>query len=110
MHRPDPRSSAVVDKALDCYRHCFGMATTHCLEVGGAHAERRHLTLMLACAEICRTTAHLLLMDSEHGRHLAAECAEVCRKCAADCERFDDMGDCVAACRACEEACAALAA
>ncbi|CAM5213621.1 hypothetical protein BTHI11S_03270 [Bosea thiooxidans] len=74
MHHLDPKTRNAADLALDCYKHCHGMATTHCLAVGGAHVERGHLTLMLACAEICRTTAHLLLMDSRpwpaHGRRM----------------------------------------
>ncbi|WP_449254997.1 four-helix bundle copper-binding protein [Bosea sp. (in: a-proteobacteria)] len=108
MHHPDPKTREIVDLALDCYKHCFGMATTHCLAVGGAHAEPGHLTLMLACSEICRSMAHLLLMASPHARHLAPECIEICEACAADCERLGGMEDCVAACRACAKACAAL--
>lgn len=108
MHHSDPKKREAVDLALACYKHCFGMATTHCLVVGGAHAEPRHLTLMLACSEICRAMAHLLLMDSPHARHLASECIEICEACAADCERIGGMEDCVAACRACAKACAAL--
>ena len=110
MHHLDPKTRNAADLALDCYKHCHGMAMTHCLKVGGAHAEPDHLRLMAACAEICRTTAHLLLMDSVHGRHMASECAEICEACAADCARVGDMESCVAACRACAKACAALAA
>jgi hypothetical protein len=110
MHHLDPKTRNAADLALDCYKHCHGMAMTHCLKAGGTHAEPDHLRLMAACAEICRTTAHLLLMDSVHGRHMARECAEVCDACAADCARVGDMDSCVAACRACAKACAALAA
>ena len=110
MHHLDAQTTTAVDQALFCYKTCHGMAMTHCLGAGGAHAEPDHLRLMAACAEICRTTAHLLLMDSGHGRHMARECAEVCEVCATDCARVGDMESCVAACRACAKACAALSA
>ena len=110
MHHLDPKTRNAADLALDCYKHCHGTAMTHCLKMGGAHVEPDHLHLMAACAEICRTTAHLLLMDSVHGRHMARECAEVCEACATDCARLGDMESCVAACRACAKACAALTA
>ncbi|MGX5735671.1 four-helix bundle copper-binding protein [Bosea thiooxidans] len=109
MHHLDAHTATAIDQALFCYKTCHGMAMTHCLEMGGRHAEPAHLRLMAACAEICRTTAHLLLMNSEHGKHLCPECAEVCEACAADCERIGDMEPCVAACRSCAQACQALA-
>jgi hypothetical protein len=39
---------------------------------------------------------------------MARECVEVCKACAADCERLEGMEPCVAACRACAKACSAL--
>jgi hypothetical protein len=47
--------------------------------------------LMTACAEICRTAAHFMLMNSEHAKHLCKECAEIFDQCEADCERLGDM-------------------
>jgi len=99
-----------IDACLNCYSVCLSTATGHCLAIGGAHVERQHFTLMLACAEICRTAAHFMLLGSPHHKHLCAECAEICAQCAEDCERLGDMNDCVAACRACAEACRRMAA
>ena len=99
-----------IDACLNCYSVCLSTATGHCLAVGGAHVERQHFTLMLACAEICRTAAHFMLLGSPPHKHLCAECAEICAQCAEDCERLGDMNDCVAACRACAEACRRMAA
>ena len=81
----------------------------HCLETGGKHIEPKHFRLMTACAEICRTAAHFMLMNSEHAQHLCKECAEICDQCAADCEKLGDMKDCVEACRRCAEACRKMA-
>lgn len=111
MHHPiDPRMAACADACLACYRVCTEMVFGHCLEMGGEHAAKRHVTLMVTCAEVCRTAAHLLLIGSQSHQRLCAECAEICEQCAADCERLGDMEACVAACRACAESCRAMAA
>ncbi len=108
MQPLDSTTSTCIDLCLHCYKTCHGMVMSHCLEAGGQHTEPKHFRLMAACAEICRTSAHLLLMRSEHGKHLCRECEEVCLACAADCERIGDMQECVAACRSCAEACRAM--
>jgi hypothetical protein len=45
------------------------MAMNHCLMLGGKHTEKKHFTLMMACAEICRTSAHFMLIGSPHHEH-----------------------------------------
>lgn len=99
-----------IDNCLACYSTCLAALSGHCLEAGGAHTAPAHMRLMMACAEICRTSAHFMLIGTPHHRHTCAECAEICRECAADCERLGGMEDCVAACRRCSESCAAMAA
>lgn len=110
MHHTNPKMQACIDACLTCYRSCTEMAFQHCLELGGAHAAPEHLTLMNACAELCRTSAHLMLIGSPEHRHICAHCAELCEQCAAECERLGDMQDCVDACRACAASCRAMAA
>jgi hypothetical protein len=110
MHHIDQTTRACIDACLNCYGVCQSTAMGHCLELGGAHTEKRHFTLMMACAEICRTAAHFMLIGSDHHRHVCGECAEICGQCADDCERIGDMEVCVAACRACAEHCRNMAA
>src|SRR5882762_4340166 len=95
LHRP----------CLACYRECLSMAMGHCLEMGGEHTKLDHFRLMMACSEICRTSAHFMLIGSPHHKHVCRECAEICTQCAADCERLGDMQSCVEACRRCAESC-----
>ena len=99
-----------IDQCLRCYRTCLGSAMAHCLESGGAHVEPKHFQLMMACAEMCRTAAHFMLLKSPHHAHVCEECAEICTECAGDCERVGGMEDCVEACRRCAESCHAMAA
>jgi hypothetical protein len=98
-----------IDACLFCYQTCLGTAMNHCLEAGGKHVEPPHFRLMMACAEICRTSAHFMLINTPHHKHTCKECAEICTECADDCERIGDMDDCVTACRQCAELCAAMA-
>jgi hypothetical protein len=105
-----PEMQKCVDLCLDCYKTCLGMAMNHCLETGGEHVAPPHFRLMMACAEMCRTSAHFMLISSPHHKHTCRECAEICTECAKDCERLDGMQDCVAACRACAKSCSAMAA
>ena len=104
-----PDASNCIEACLKCYASCLGMASNHCLKLGGAHVEQEHFRLMLACAEVCRTHAHLIILGSPHAKHLAPECAEIATRCAESCEKVGGMGDCVAACRACTASCAKMA-
>jgi hypothetical protein len=110
MHQMSANMKACIEECLHCYQTCLSTAMQDCLEMGGKHTEPAHLRLMMACAEICRTSAHFMLLGSEHHRHVCAECAEICEQCARDCERIGDMQECVEACRRCAESCRRMAA
>ncbi|WP_337268252.1 four-helix bundle copper-binding protein [Oryzifoliimicrobium ureilyticus] len=99
-----------VELCLACYSTCTSTAMNHCLETGGEHVESHHFRLMMACAEICRTAAHFMLIDSDHHKHVCRECAEICGLCAADCERLGGMEHCVDICRKCTASCRKMAA
>ena len=110
MHQISAEMQGCIDECLKCYQTCFGMAMTHCLEMGGKHVAPSHFRIMMACAEICRTSAHFMLMNSEHAKHVCRECAEICEQCANDCEAVGDMDECVLQCRRCAETCSSMAA
>lgn len=110
MNEMEPRMRECVEACLKCYSVCLHAAMNHCLETGGEHTEPEHFRLMMACAEMCRTSAHFMLIGTEHHRHTCRECAEICAQCAEDCERIGDMEACVEACRQCAERCRAMAA
>ncbi|TIS69598.1 four-helix bundle copper-binding protein [Mesorhizobium sp.] len=110
MHHLSPEMKSCIDECLRCYSVCLSTAMGHCLELGGQHTEKRHFTLIIACAEICRTSAHFMLIGSEHHKHTCSECAEICSECADDCERIGDMQEYVEACRRCAESCRKMAA
>lgn len=110
MHHLSDEMKTCIDDCLACYRTCLSAAMSHCLEMGGEHTEPKHFRLMMACAEICRTSAHFMLIETEHHQHVCGECAEICTECAEDCARVGDMDECVEACRKCAESCRSMAA
>lgn len=109
-HQVSSDMRACIDACHDCHISCLSMAMTHCLEMGGDHADPKHMTLMLDCSEICQTTLNFMTRNSAHYSHLCRECAEICRACAASCERLEGMGECVQACHRCAESCGRMAA
>jgi hypothetical protein len=99
-----------IETCLSCYKTCLSTAMNHCLETGGKHVEPEHFRLVMACAEICRTSAHFMLINTPHHKHTCRECAEICAECAEDCRRVGGMDECVAACEACADSCRKMAA
>ena len=96
---------ACIEECLRCQSVCLAMATQHCLVVGGRHLEPDHYRLMLACAEMCRTSAQMMLIGTPYQRHTCRVCASICDECATSCAAIGGMDDCVIACRACAVSC-----
>ena len=84
-------TKSCIEECLRCYQTCLSTAMGHCLEIGSQHAEPKHFSLIMACAEICRTSAHVMLFGSELHNRTCRFCAEICAHCAADCERIGEM-------------------
>lgn len=95
----------------DCHSICVEMLT-YCVEKGNKHTDPAHIRLLRDCAEICQTTANFILRGSKlHGLTCRA-CAEICMRCAEDCEKFTDddkMKMCAELCRRCAESCKRMA-
>jgi hypothetical protein len=85
------------------------MATiTHCLQMGGKHAELAHITLLMDCVASCGVSVDLMLRQSEFDEAICRVCADICIRCADDCDRMGDdpmMKRCADVCRRCAEAC-----
>jgi hypothetical protein len=106
----DPNVQRCIDESLHCHSVCLSTASQQCLEQGGEHVEPGHYRLMLACAEICRSTAAMMMIGSDFDRRLCAVCAEICAACAKSCEEIGGMRRCVEACRNCADTCRQMTA
>ena len=72
MHKLSKEMRDCINACLACYASCLGTSMMHCLEQGGKHVEPEHFRLMMACAEICRVSAHFMLIGTEHHKHTYA--------------------------------------
>lgn len=101
-----------IQDCLDCHSICVA-TTMHCLDMGGKHAAREHITTLLACAEICQISARFMLMESPLHARTCEVCAEACERCAQECERLAEgdrlMLDCAETCRRCAQSCREMA-
>lgn len=102
-----------IEECLNCYSVCTA-TINHCLGMGGAHAAPEHITTLLDCAEICRTSAGFMLRTSPLHTRTCGLCAEICERCAVECEQMAEgdrrMLDCAKACRSCAQSCRTMAA
>lgn len=66
--------------------------------------------ILRSCAEVCQTSARLMMMESPfHSQHCKV-CAEICQQCAEACTDYDYqiVKDCAQICRVCAESCARM--
>ena len=101
-----------LENCLQCHKICEQLIP-HCLEMGGAHAEKEHIQKLFLCADVCRTSAHFMMWNSQFHHQVCGVCAEVCRECAADCETIA-QGDqlikiCADVCKKCADSCSSMA-
>jgi hypothetical protein len=111
-HAIQPDMQACIDECLDCHRLCVETAS-HCLELGGEHAEASHIRTLLDCAELCATSAGFMLRSSPMHGEVCGACARACDRCAESCEGLGDSDEqmlaCADACRRCAESCRRMA-
>ena len=101
------RMKACIEECQTCHSVCL-QTITHCLHMGGKHADPNHIGLLQDCAQICQTSADFMLRNSQLKGLTCGVCAEVCRRCAESCEHIGDdvmMQQCAQACRSCAQSC-----
>ena len=97
-----------IQQCSECYQTC--MATlSHCLSLGGPHANVSHIQAMYDCAEICQLAISYMVRSSAMYGRLNLLCAEICTRCANQCEQITDadeqMQTCAVTCRGCAAIC-----
>lgn len=101
-----------LDDCLECHRACTE-TVVYCLQMGGALAAPDHIRLMLDCAEICQTSAGFMLRHSPLHDRVCAASADICERCAANCDGMADddpaMRECAETCRRCARSCREMA-
>lgn len=97
---------------IACYQECLS-CVPHCLSLGGKHAEQKHISLMLECAQMCNLSASLMQLKSQFSFEHCQLCARVCDACAESCSSIDPndsmMMKCADMCRRCADSCRNMA-
>lgn len=101
--------SVCIDECIDCSKVCTE-TIAHCLEMGGKHAEHKHISLLQLCAQICHVSANAMLSGSELHTETCGACAAICDACAESCSALGgtEMERCAEACRSCVDSCKAM--
>ena len=112
QHHVDIDMQQCISNCLDCHAVCV-TTISHCLQMGGKHAEPEHIGILQDCAQICATSADFMLRGSQFHQRTCGVCAVICVVCADDCEQVDandaQMRACVEACRRCADSCRQMA-
>ena len=107
-HAGEVSMEECIAQCLEGFRFCSELIP-HCLSMGGDHAETHHIALLSACALACETSAKMMMLESEFHLRTCEICAEICRKCADDCEDIANgdrmMLQCAKVCRSCAKSC-----
>lgn len=97
-----------INNCLNCHKVCLE-TIERCLEAGGRHSAAAHIRLLRDCAQICLTSADFMIRMSNFHPQTCGVCADICDRCAADCEQLaegdDFMKQCADVCRRCAESC-----
>lgn len=112
MSQNDQQMQECIQNCINCSRVC-SQTLSHCLEMGGVHAEARHIKILMDCAEICQTSANFMLRGSQFHAKVCGACAEVCKACAQFCQHLGandpQMQICAEACNRCAQSCQQMA-
>ena len=108
--------NAHLQSCIDECTHCHAVCTTtiqFCLEKSGRYAEASHIRLLQDCAELCLTSANLMLRGSDLHPEACGVCAEACVRCALSCEQVagskeQQLTECAETCRRCAQSCEAM--
>ncbi len=112
-HQMSTEMRDCISNCTECHNICVETAS-HCLKMGGEHAEASHIRKLLDCAQACATSADFMLRGSALHARTCGVCAEACERCAESCERLangdEHMLRCAEICRQCAASCRAMAA
>jgi hypothetical protein len=98
------------DACADLCKKCSSMCSNNLSDFqkkGGKYADAARLNLMRDCIKICQTNADFKARDSANGAAVDKACADICHKCAKECQALNDpnLKDCIALCNQCADVC-----
>ncbi len=95
-------------KCAQACRECFML----CLKEPDVADRTKCISILNECSMMCHSSVAMMTMVGQASKQHCALCAELCDKCAAECEMFKDNHciKCAQICRECAEECRKMAA
>ncbi len=102
----DTRQNAI-DACQECHLLCQELLAYHGDETGGKQLSSQHIKRLVACIEMCQTTANLLTIRAPLIDQLCEITAHICEQCATSCRSIEceAMKKCANICSQCAGAC-----
>jgi hypothetical protein len=101
-----------IDNCTNCHRICLETAARHFAGESSPRLVEQQVRLLLDCSDICRLGADFMIRGSTMHQHTCRACAEICARCADECDRMGEdpyMAACAEICRRCAESCREMA-
>src|SRR5690606_2792578 len=102
---------ACIDACMNCALACDNCAAA-CLQEQDVKMLADCIRTDMECSTVCKAAVELMVQKSSFAKDLCRLCAQVCDRCAAECEKHEH-GHCrqgAEACRRCAEECRKMAA
>jgi hypothetical protein len=106
MAHVEAQMRSCIENCQSCHQICVE-TLTHCLQMGGEHADADHLRTLMDCAQMCATSADFMSRGSTWHTETCGVCADICEQCAMSCDALEgaEMKRCADECRRCAEDC-----
>jgi Domain of Unknown Function (DUF326) len=99
-----------IQACQDCVIVCTRCAAA-CTEKSDVENLSRCIQLNLECAAMCNAAVQLMSLNGTSSDSLCMLCADICRRCAEECGKHDDMNHCresAERCRVCSILCSQM--
>lgn len=106
LTKSNNKNQACIDACNHCEQSCYECFDLCLLEQDVANRVDC-LKALIECAVMCQMSVTLLSLKSQSAMDHCTLCANVCQKCAMECEAFDDLHckDCVTSAKKCATEC-----
>ena len=104
MSRKLKEAQQTVNDYIECYSICLE-TVTYAL-INGMDKKGLDVGIFFDCADISKRSAGFILRNSEFYKQIAAIAADVCTRCAKECQLFEDkqLEECAKICLKCAKA------
>jgi hypothetical protein len=99
-----------IDACNQCAQACYECLKM-CLNEPDVAARKACIIILIECAKICQVASAFMSMDAQYAMDICIICAEMCSRCAQECEMFKDdhCKKCADICNNCASECNKMA-